>query len=88
MLKWLQYETVLGPEDGEGPGVPTTADAGAPRMIDEEKDIQGKGEKKVGTDGMMDVSGPGLGDYHTSEHHGGGVSPDFNYSMHETIADD
>lgn len=54
LLKWLQYETVLGPETDEvvvKPGGKTLAG-------DEEKNIQGRET----TGPTMAVSGPGLGD--------------------------
>jgi aquaporin related protein len=79
LLKWLQYETVLGPEDGEAPkpadkkgkkDVPALGtaggDGGPGRMGDEEKNI--------GNSGTMAVSGPGLGDLHTEAAQDGGVS--------------
>jgi aquaporin related protein len=68
LLKWLQYETVLGPEDGDSrPSAPATApiDAGAGRMIDEEKAVESRGKE-----GTMAISGPGLGDLHTEDHPG------------------
>jgi len=58
LLKWLQYETVLGPEDGE-----TAPAAGSAGIIDVEK-TAGTGAA-TNTSGLMDVSGPGLGDLHT-----------------------
>jgi hypothetical protein len=68
MLKWLQYETVLGPEDGEPARPINTTVAGtlgtagnvtAGRMMDEEKAIGGNTGDQAG---LMAVSGPGLGD--------------------------
>lgn len=64
MLKWLQYETVLGPEDGPPPESTTIAgtlgkdgqSTDTSKPLDEEKAIQGNGN------GTMAVSGPGLGD--------------------------
>lgn len=55
MLKWLQYETVLGPEDGDV--VPKPEDVGRHRagQVDEEKAVGG------GAGGMV-ITGPGLGD--------------------------
>lgn len=57
MLKWLQYETVLGPEDGDV--VPRPENVGHSRdsahPIDEEKAVEGK-------QSGMAVTGPGLGD--------------------------
>ena len=79
LLKWLQYETVLGPEDGEAPkpadkkgkkdvaALGTAGGDGEPgRMVDEEKAIDNSG--------TMAVSGPGLGDLHTEAAQDGGVS--------------
>jgi len=55
MLKWLQYETVLGPEtDEDGRPQPANAPPGAlPPIGEEEKATEGGG---------MKVTGPGLGD--------------------------
>ena len=57
MLKWLQYETVLGPEDGDV--VPRPEDVGRRRAshVDEEKAVEGQGKQ-----GAMVITGPGLGD--------------------------
>jgi aquaporin related protein len=76
MLKWLQYETVLGPEDGPPPQPTSMAgtmgangELAAPgKMIDEEKAIEGNNA------GTMAVSGPGLGDLLTEPAMNGGVS--------------
>ena len=59
--KWLQYETVLGPEDGEAPkgeaaGPMGSLGANGMKHDDEEKATEGR---------QFDVSGPGLGDLHT-----------------------
>lgn len=61
MLKWLQYETVLGPEDSDV--VPRPEEVGrrsrrASVHVDEEKAVQGDGQKPGG----MVITGPGLGD--------------------------
>lgn len=59
MLKWLQYETVLGPEDGDvvpPPGARSGAGAGAGH-VDEEKAVGGNINGPT-----MAVTGPGLGD--------------------------
>lgn len=61
--KFLQYETVLGPEDGETSS-PARPDAGG----DEEKQIGGTGGKDV-KDNSAPISGPGLGDLHTVGEH-------------------
>jgi hypothetical protein len=54
--KFLQYETVLGPEDGDVVPPPgATASHG-----DEEKNIGGNVK-----DNTVPISGPGLGDLHT-----------------------
>lgn len=81
LLKWLQYETVLGPEDGEPAPKPSkkngakNSDPGAGLMMDEEKHIEGDGNQKKNNSGTMAVSGPGMGDYHMEEGTSGGVSP-------------
>jgi hypothetical protein len=61
--KFLQYETVLGPEDGDS----NTAAPGAAGG-DEEKEIDGTGGKKA-KDNSAPISGPGLGDLHTVGEH-------------------
>lgn len=54
--KFLQYETVLGPEDGETAPMPTMGS----NQGDEEKNIGSSGK-----DTSVPISGPGLGDLHT-----------------------
>lgn len=66
--KFLQYETVLGPEDGESAPAPSSAHAG-----DEEKNISGQ---VVIKDTSVPISGPGLGDLHTV-----GEQSDVSYSV-------
>jgi hypothetical protein len=64
MLKWLQYETVLGPEDGDV--VPRPENVGHRRgsqAVDEEKAVEGK------QTGGLAVTGPGLGDLLTEGPH-------------------
>ncbi|KAI9635226.1 aquaporin-like protein, partial [Dioszegia hungarica] len=73
MLKWLQYETVLGPEDGEAPRPAVLALAAPGGMMDEEKAIGSGGDNNT-AGGMLAVSGPGLGDLHTEPAITGGVS--------------
>jgi aquaporin related protein len=70
MLKWLQYETVLGPEDGPPPpaALGTGSDVAPGRILDEEKAIGGD------AGGLMAISGPGLGDLHTEAAPTQGVS--------------
>ncbi|KAK8865956.1 hypothetical protein IAR55_001105 [Kwoniella newhampshirensis] len=65
MLKWLQYETVLGPEaDGEEPARPAPGTVG-PTTGAYEKPLD---EEKGGR--TLAVSGPGLGDLLTEGPHG------------------
>lgn len=82
LLKWLQFETVLGPEDGEpvsGKHEGAGLDSGAGRMQDdEEKQAESTGASKKGT---MVNSGPGMGDYHTETMRTGGVSLSFLVSF-------
>jgi len=56
MLKWLQYETVLGPEDGDVVPAPGAAPMDSTNPASDAE----KGGK------TMDVSGPGLGDLLTA----------------------
>jgi len=65
LLKWLQYETVLGENDPDSKDISSKGD--------EEKNIDSSGgavqegsSKPSGADGNWQVSGPGLGDLHTA----------------------
>ena len=74
--KFLQYETVLGPEDGETAPMPTMGS----NQGDEEKNIGSSGK-----DTSVPISGPGLGDLHTvGENSDVSVPP----LLTETAADD
>jgi aquaporin related protein len=67
LLKWLQYETVLGPEDGDVPPPRSLAAPGAGADVgpngarDEEKAVGGAGAGASAGPTMV-VAGPGLGD--------------------------
>ena len=70
LLKWLQYETVLGDNDADSKDISGKGDVKG----DEEKNIDSsggavsKGLSKItgAVDGNWQVSGPGLGDLHTT----------------------
>ena len=74
--KFLQYETVLGPEDGEASPAPVGILAG-----DEEKNINGAEHVK---DTTVAISGPGLGDLHTVGENSDVCSP---FTLYVVVAD-
>lgn len=75
LLKWLQYETVLGPEDGEVAPArgAMPGDIGDIGQAEKGEGV-GLGEGGDNDDGgrgnMMAVSGPGLGDLLTAGDNG------------------
>jgi len=60
LLKWLQYETVLGPEDGEAQPAPGN-------LTGVSQDVEKAGEAP--NSGGFVVAGPGLGDLLTDDNH-------------------
>lgn len=70
--KWLQYETVLGPES-DGPD--EAAEPDQSKKNDDKKDVE-----KANTPRRLDVSGPGIGDLHTA---GDRTSVRFSHPIHD-----
>lgn len=66
LLKVLQYETVLGESDPESKDLSGKINDEEKRIDSSGGAVQGDSDNSKGGDGTWQVSGPGLGDLHTT----------------------